>query len=91
MKTLTNYYYETAPVVDDMTQATISFIGMAIALGLIADPDYRYKLEGFTSEEMAAISQEVERRMARMIPIDWDIQGADDTHFLGDRIGEMAA
>jgi hypothetical protein len=91
MKTLTNHYYETAPVIDDMTHATISFIGMAIALGLVADPDYRYELKGFTPEETTAISQEVARRMARMIPIDWDIQGADDTHFLGDRTGEMAA
>lgn len=91
MRALTNYYYETEPVIDDMTQATTNYVGMAIALGLIADPDYRYKLEGFTTAEVAEIKANVERRMARMIPIDWSLIDGDDTHFLGDRIGEMAA
>lgn len=85
MKSLINYYHETDPITDDMTEAKPSYVGMAIALGFIADPDYRYKLEGFSCEEVRQIKANVEMRMRanKAVKIYYDT-----THFLGDHIGE---
>ena len=87
MKTLTSYCYGIAPIVDDMTQATNNFVAMAIALGLIADPDFKHKLKGFTSAETKEIEANVSQRLARMIPTNFE---EDTTHFLGDYVSDFA-
>jgi 3-dehydroquinate synthetase len=66
MKTLINYYHQTAPIADDMTEASLTYVGMAIALGMTADPDYRYELQGFNDDEVRKIKKNVKGRFANL-------------------------
>ncbi len=61
---LIGYYFEQEPWPYDMTGESPEFVAMAISLGMVADPDYRYELVGFSQEELAAIHADLDRRMA---------------------------